>query len=142
MPSKKEGTPKNTSRQKDTGKSTGRATSAVKDAPAEVKVSTATAKAAQQTTVEKPTAAHSAAAQSTVPPVESGSASVKVSARKADEPREVLNFEPTVSIKEHMVAEMVAVRAYHLWEQRGRQHGFHSEDWAHAEFEVRSLLRR
>lgn len=50
---------------------------------------------------------------------------------------EVLDFRPPLpSITE----EMVALRAYHLWEQRGRQHGSAADDWNRAEAELRVLL--
>jgi hypothetical protein len=113
MPSKKEAT-KKPSRQTSTEKSPV-ATSPKGTAVAETPVKEATVQVA--TVVQKPTV-----------DVESSG--------------QTLNFQPPDSIPDHLVAEMVAVRAYHLWELRGRQHGFHSEDWANAEVEVFSLLRR
>jgi hypothetical protein len=38
------------------------------------------------------------------------------------------------------VAEAIRVRAYELWEKRGRQHGGDAEDWLEAEAEI--LARR
>ncbi len=37
-------------------------------------------------------------------------------------------------------AEAIRVRAYELWEKRGRQHGGDAEDWLEAEAEI--LTRR
>jgi hypothetical protein len=38
--------------------------------------------------------------------------------------------------------ERIRARAYELFEQRGRQEGFHDEDWARAEAEVLSEFER
>jgi hypothetical protein len=40
------------------------------------------------------------------------------------------------------VEEEIRIRAYELFEQRGRQEGFHDEDWARAEAEVLARYRR
>lgn len=51
---------------------------------------------------------------------------------------EELDFRPPLA---SITEEMVALRAYHLWEQRGRQHGSATDDWNRAEAELRVLLR-
>ncbi len=38
--------------------------------------------------------------------------------------------------------EEIRQRAYELYEERGRQHGFEQEDWARAEAEVRKKYQR
>lgn len=40
------------------------------------------------------------------------------------------------------VEEEIRIRAYELFEQRGRLEGFHDEDWARAEAEVMAKYRR
>jgi len=40
------------------------------------------------------------------------------------------------------IEEEIRIRAYELFEQRGRQEGFHDEDWARAEAEVLARYRR
>lgn len=40
------------------------------------------------------------------------------------------------------IEEEIRIRAYELFEQRGRQEGFHDEDWAQAESEVLAKYRR
>jgi Protein of unknown function (DUF2934) len=40
------------------------------------------------------------------------------------------------------IEEEIRQRAYELYEQRGRQEGFHSEDWARAETEVLARHRK
>jgi len=40
------------------------------------------------------------------------------------------------------IEEEIRIRAYELFEQRGRQEGFHDEDWARAEVEVLARYRR
>lgn len=40
------------------------------------------------------------------------------------------------------VEEEIRIRAYELFEQRGRLEGFHDEDWARAEAEVLAKYRR
>jgi hypothetical protein len=40
------------------------------------------------------------------------------------------------------IKEEIRIRAYELFEQRGRQEGFHDEDWARAEAEVVAKYRR
>jgi hypothetical protein len=40
------------------------------------------------------------------------------------------------------VYEEIRRRAYELYEERGRQHGFHHDDWARAEREVLSRFER
>jgi len=43
---------------------------------------------------------------------------------------------------EARIEEEIRVRAYELFEQRGRHEGFHDEDWARAEAEVLAKYRR
>ena len=43
---------------------------------------------------------------------------------------------------DHRIEEEIRIRAYELFEQRGRQEGFHDEDWARAEAEVVAKYRR
>ena len=58
----------------------------------------------------------------------------------------VSTVEPTVATSRNAVIEGNATvnvdevrrRAYELYEERGRQHGFHNEDWYRAEQEVRA----
>ena len=40
------------------------------------------------------------------------------------------------------IEEEIRIRAYELFEQRGRHEGFHDEDWARAEAEVLARYRR
>jgi hypothetical protein len=48
--------------------------------------------------------------------------------------------EVPASILSADAVEAIRVRAYELWEQRGRQHGGDAEDWLEAEAEI--LARR
>ena len=41
-----------------------------------------------------------------------------------------------------IIEEEIRIRAYELFEQRGRQEGFHDEDWSRAEAEVLAKYRR
>ena len=41
-----------------------------------------------------------------------------------------------------MIEEEIRIRAYELFEQRGRQEGFHDEDWSRAEAEILAKYRR
>lgn len=43
---------------------------------------------------------------------------------------------------DHRIQEEIRIRAYELFEQRGRLEGFHDEDWARAEAEVLAKYRR
>jgi hypothetical protein len=43
---------------------------------------------------------------------------------------------------EARIEEEIRIRAYELFEQRGRLEGFHDEDWARAEAEVLAKYRR
>ncbi|MGC2696498.1 MAG: DUF2934 domain-containing protein [Candidatus Angelobacter sp.] len=43
---------------------------------------------------------------------------------------------------EPMIVEQIRLRAYELFEQRGRIEGFDQEDWARAEAEVLAKFRR
>jgi hypothetical protein len=40
------------------------------------------------------------------------------------------------------IQEEIRHRAYELYEERGRQHGFHQQDWWRAETEVLSRFKR
>ncbi len=40
------------------------------------------------------------------------------------------------------VYEEIRVRAYQLYEERGRQHGFHHDDWSRAEREILTRFER
>jgi hypothetical protein len=40
------------------------------------------------------------------------------------------------------IEEEIRIRAYELFEQRGRLEGFHDEDWARAETEILAKYRR
>jgi hypothetical protein len=44
--------------------------------------------------------------------------------------------------RDRRIEEEIRIRAYELFEQRGRQEGFHDEDWARAEAEVVAKYRR
>jgi hypothetical protein len=43
---------------------------------------------------------------------------------------------------DHRINEAIRIRAYELFEQRGRQEGLHEDDWARAEAEVLAKYRR
>ena len=43
---------------------------------------------------------------------------------------------------DHRIEEEIRIRAYELFELRGRHEGFHDEDWARAEAEVLAKYRR
>jgi len=53
-------------------------------------------------------------------------------------------FQPTEhrSSGDQRIEEEIRIRAYELFEQRGRLEGFHHEDWARAEAEVLAKYRR
>jgi len=40
------------------------------------------------------------------------------------------------------IEEEIRIRAYELFEERGRQEGFHDEDWSRAEAEIMAKYRR
>lgn len=69
---------------------------------------------------------------STVTPISQGGLSHEGSSTK---PIQARATEPTI-------VEQIRRRAYELFEQRGRQEGFHDEDWAQAEAEVLSKYQR
>jgi len=46
------------------------------------------------------------------------------------------------STGDQRIEEEIRIRAYELFEQRGRLEGFHDEDWARAEAEVLAKYRR
>ena len=45
-------------------------------------------------------------------------------------------------IPEHKIQEQIRVRAYELFEQRGRHEGFEHEDWIRAEAEILMKYQR
>lgn len=47
-------------------------------------------------------------------------------------------FRPT----EQGIVEQIRIRAYELFEQRGRLEGYHQEDWAQAETEILAKFKR
>jgi hypothetical protein len=51
------------------------------------------------------------------------------------------NGVPISSLPED-IQEQIRARAYELYEARGRQEGFHDQDWAQAEAEVMSRYHR
>lgn len=55
--------------------------------------------------------------------------------------RDVTQAEQKIQVDGRMEEE-IRIRAYELFEQRGRQEGFHDEDWARAEAEVLAKYRR
>ena len=46
------------------------------------------------------------------------------------------------STGDQRIEEEIRIRAYELFEQRGRLEGFHDQDWARAEAEVLAKYRR
>ena len=54
--------------------------------------------------------------------------------------KEAGNGAPTVP--EHKIQEQIRVRAYELFEQRGRDAGYEHEDWVRAEAEIRLKYQR
>jgi hypothetical protein len=46
------------------------------------------------------------------------------------------------SLGDQRIQEEIRIRAYELFEQRGRLEGFHHEDWARAEAEILAKYRR
>jgi hypothetical protein len=56
--------------------------------------------------------------------------------------RETQSRGVTQAQAEVRIEEEIRIRAYEFFEQRGRQEGFHDEDWARAEAEVLAKYRR
>lgn len=85
----------------------------------------------------KTTSAKQGAAQqkSSVTPIGQGT-SVTESSNRAFPPAD---HKP---IGDQRIEEEIRIRAYELFEQRGRLEGFHDEDWARAEAEVLAKYRR
>ena len=52
------------------------------------------------------------------------------------------SVQPTTTTGHHLIEEEIRRRAYELYEERGRSHGFEHEDWARAEEEVRNKYQR
>lgn len=46
------------------------------------------------------------------------------------------------AVSEHKIQEQIRARAYELFEQRGRHHGYEHEDWVRAEAEIRLKYQR
>ncbi len=84
----------------------------------------------------KTTSAKEGAQQkSTVTPIGQGS-SVAETSNRAFPPAD---HKPS---GDQRIEEEIRIRAYELFEQRGRLEGFHDEDWARAEAEVLAKYRR
>lgn len=85
----------------------------------------------------KTTSAKEGAAQgkSTVTPIGQGT-NVGETSNRAFQPADHR------SSGDQRIEEEIRVRAYELFEQRGRLEGFHDEDWARAEAEVMAKYRR
>ena len=85
----------------------------------------------------KTTSTKQGAAQtkSTVTPIGHGSNAVETGNR---------TFPPTDHRPsgDQRIEEEIRIRAYELFEERGRLEGFHDEDWARAEAEVLAKYRR
>ena len=82
----------------------------------------------------KTTSAKQGAQKSNVTPIADGS-NIAESSNRA--------FQPTDRPSgDHRIQEEIRIRAYELFEQRGRLEGFHDEDWARAEAEVLAKYRR
>ena len=73
--------------------------------------------------------------------------------RKASSPKKSptpINSYPSATISENLptsstqasMEEEIRRRAYELYEERGRQHGFEQEDWTRAEAEIRSKYQQ
>ena len=73
--------------------------------------------------------------KSTVTPIAQGSNVAEAGNR---------TFPPTEhrSSGDQRIQEEIRIRAYELFEQRGRMEGFHHEDWARAEAEILAKYRR
>ena len=85
----------------------------------------------------KTTTTKSGAAQqkSTVTPIGQGASVVETSKHAFPS----ADHKPTA---DQRIEEEIRIRAYELFEQRGRLEGFHDEDWARAEAEVLAKYRR
>jgi len=73
--------------------------------------------------------------QSTVTPIAQGSNVAEAGNR---------TFQPAEhrTSGDQRIQEEIRIRAYELFEQRGRLEGFHHDDWARAEAEVLAKYRR
>lgn len=76
-----------------------------------------------------PSSKGAAQQKSTVTPIGQGSSSTEANPRG-------------LQSVDQRIEEEIRIRAYELFEQRGRQEGFHDEDWARAESEVLAKYRR
>jgi hypothetical protein len=85
----------------------------------------------------KTTSAKEGAAQkkSTVTPIGQGT-NVAESSNRTFQPAD---HRPS---EDQRIEEEIRIRAYELFEQRGRLEGFHDQDWARAEAEVLAKYRR
>ena len=73
--------------------------------------------------------------KSTVTPIEQGINIAETSSR----PFQPADNRPS---GDQRIEDEIRIRAYELFEQRGRLEGFHDEDWARAEAEVLAKYRR
>ncbi|HEY2360649.1 MAG TPA: DUF2934 domain-containing protein [Candidatus Angelobacter sp.] len=87
----------------------------------------------RKTTSEKQGAAQQ---KSTVTPIGQGTNVAEAADNRTFQPAEHR------SSGDHRIQEEIRIRAYELFEQRGRLEGFHDEDWARAEAEVLAKYRR
>ena len=59
----------------------------------------------------------------------------------ADRPREMLAMsKPGQPNREQMIRQLIAVRAYEIWESQGRPHGHHAAHWRQAEQDIMACL--
>ena len=83
----------------------------------------------------KTTSAKQGAQKSNVTPIADGS-NIAESSNRAFQPAD---HKPS---GDQRIEEEIRIRAYELFEQRGRLEGFHDEDWSRAEAEVLAKYRR
>src|SRR5690348_4473540 len=59
----------------------------------------------------------------------------------ANRPKEVLAMgKPAQANREQMIRQLIAVRAYEIWESQGRPHGHHAAHWRQAEQDIMACL--
>lgn len=92
----------------------------------------------------KATSAKEGAAQkkSTVTPIGQGSTAVETNNRAFHPAEHRPSGDQRIPSGDQRIEEEIRIRAYELFEQRGRLEGFHDEDWARAEAEVLAKYRR
>ncbi|MGC2742203.1 MAG: DUF2934 domain-containing protein [Candidatus Angelobacter sp.] len=83
----------------------------------------------------KTTSANQGEPKSTVTPIGQGSNAAETGNR-------TFQHADHRSSGDERIEEEIRIRAYELFEQRGRLEGFHHEDWARAEAEVLAKYRR